>query len=108
MIQVHLTPGDGKGWALDEDLRQIRESLGDKINECGPFGAEVIHAPFWQHLSMVSPRLLKGAFVIAHADNPPFFPMRVRGFTPILTGGASATGAGPPRRGGWLANKLPV
>ena len=73
MIQVHLTPGDGKGWALDEDLRQIRESLGDKINECGPFGAEVIHAPFWQHLSMVSPRLLKGAFVIAHADNPPFF-----------------------------------
>ena len=73
MIKVHLTPGDGKGWALDEDLRQIRESLGDRIVECGPSGAEVIHASFWQNLSMVSPRLLERAFVIAHADNPPFF-----------------------------------
>ena len=72
-LKVNFTPGDGKGWALDEDLRQIRASLAGMIRESGVAGAEVIHAPFWQNLSMVSPEILKRAFVIAHADNPPFF-----------------------------------
>lgn len=72
-MKVHFTEGDGKGWALDEDLRQIRASLAGMIRETGPAGAEVIHAPFWQNLGMVAPEILKRAFVIAHADNPPFF-----------------------------------
>ena len=72
-IKVHFTPGDGKGWALDEDLRQIRASLTGMIRESGVAGADVIHAPFWQNLGMVAPDILKRAFVIAHADNPPFF-----------------------------------
>jgi glycosyltransferase involved in cell wall biosynthesis len=72
-LKVHFTEGDGKGWALDEDLRQIRSSLAGMIRESGPAGAEVIHAPFWQNLGMVAPDILKRAFVIAHADNPPFF-----------------------------------
>jgi glycosyltransferase involved in cell wall biosynthesis len=72
-IKVHFTPGDGKGWALDEDLRQIRASLTGMIRESGVAGAEVIHAPFWQNLGMVAPDILRRAFVIAHADNPPFF-----------------------------------
>lgn len=73
LLKVHFTPGDGKGWALDEDLRQIHTSLAGMIRESGAAGAQVIHAPFWQNLSMVSPEILKRAFVIAHADNPPFF-----------------------------------
>ncbi|MCE9542810.1 MAG: glycosyltransferase [Verrucomicrobia bacterium] len=73
MLKVHFTAGDGKGWALDEDLRQIRASLTGMIRESGVAVAEVIHAPFWQNLSMVAPDILKRAFVIAHADNPPFF-----------------------------------
>lgn len=72
-LKVHFTEGDGKGWALDEDLRQTRESLAGMIRETGASRAEMIHAPFWQNLKMVSPALLKSAFVIAHADNPPFF-----------------------------------
>jgi glycosyltransferase involved in cell wall biosynthesis len=73
MRKVHYTQGDGAGWALDEDLRQIRSSLGGLVQETGAAGAEIIHAPFWQNLSMVAPSALKNAFVIAHADNPPFF-----------------------------------
>lgn len=72
-LKVHFTQGDGKGWALDEDLRQIKESLAGMIRETGASRAEVFHAPFWQNLKMVSPELLGRAFVIAHADNPPFF-----------------------------------
>jgi glycosyltransferase involved in cell wall biosynthesis len=72
-LKVHFTPGDGKGWALDEDLRQIRASLQGKIRESSAAAAQVIHAPFWQNLAMVEPGILRRAFVIAHADNPPFF-----------------------------------
>ena len=72
-IRVHYTPGDGKGWALDEDLRQIRASLKGRVRETSVAAAQVIHAPFWQNLSMVEPGILQRAFVIAHADNPPFF-----------------------------------
>lgn len=73
MVKVHFTEGDGKGWALDEDLRQIRSSLNGLVRETSAAGADVIHAPFWQNLSMVAPELLRQAYVIAHADNPPFF-----------------------------------
>lgn len=72
-LKVHFTAGDGKGWALDEDLRQIRAALGGLIHECSAAEAEVIHAPFWQNIAMVAPEILKRSFVIAHADNPPFF-----------------------------------
>lgn len=73
MLDVHYTPGDGMGWALDEDLRLIRSALGGLVRETSAAAAEVIHAPFWQNLPMVAPQLLDQAFVIAHADNPPFF-----------------------------------
>lgn len=71
--KVHFTPGDGKGWALDEDLRQIRLALRGRIRETSAASADILHAPFWQNLAMVEPGILERAFVIAHADNPPFF-----------------------------------
>ena len=61
------------GWALDEDLRQIRLALRGRIREAPAASADIIHAPFWQNLAMVEPGILERAFVIAHADNPPFF-----------------------------------
>ncbi|MDX2079809.1 MAG: glycosyltransferase family 4 protein [Terrimicrobiaceae bacterium] len=76
MLRVHFTAGDGAGWALDEDLRQIRQSLKGRIVESGPWAADVIHAAFWQNLSMVSDAGLRDAYVVAHADNPPFFYVR--------------------------------
>lgn len=66
-------PGDGKGWALDEDRRQMRQALAGLVQEVSLVKAEIIHTPFWQGLSVVDPSILKEAFVIAHADNPPFF-----------------------------------
>ena len=71
--KVHFTPGDGKGWALDEDLRQIRRALRGRIREATAAAAQIIHAPFWQNLGMVEPGILSRCFVVAHADNPPFF-----------------------------------
>jgi hypothetical protein len=80
MLSVHFTPGDGKGWALDEDLRQTRVALAGVVRESGPAGADVIEAAFWQNLEMVAPELLSRAYVIAHADNPPFFYVKQAGF----------------------------
>lgn len=73
MIRVFHTSGDGSGWAIDEDLRQIRESLRGVVRETALAEAEVVHAPFWMALSMHPPESLAGRYVIAHADNPPFF-----------------------------------
>lgn len=80
MFKVHYTPGDGKGWALDEDLRQIRRSLEGVVRPVGAARAEVVHAAFWQNLAMVDASVLAGSFVIAHADNPPFFYLKQPGF----------------------------
>ena len=73
MLDVHYAPGDGMGWALDEDLRQIRSALAGIVRETDAVAADVIHTPFWQNLGMVAPPILERSFVIAHADNPPFF-----------------------------------
>lgn len=73
MISVFHTQGDGHGWAIDEDLRQIRESLRGVVRETSLARAQVVHAPFWMALAMHPAEVLAGRFVIAHADNPPFF-----------------------------------
>lgn len=72
-LKVYFMPGDGKGWALDEDQRQMRLALRGAVIESSLAQAEVIHTPFWQGLSSIAPEILRERFVIAHADNPPFF-----------------------------------
>ncbi|GAB4179984.1 MAG: hypothetical protein Fur0032_20790 [Terrimicrobiaceae bacterium] len=73
MIHYFPTAGDGSGWAIDEDLRLIRASLQGIAVETGLARADVVHSPFWTALSMHDPGILARRFVIAHADNPPFF-----------------------------------
>lgn len=73
MLRVHFTAGDGKGWAIDEDLRQIRIALRGHIRESLAASADVIYCPFWGNLSHYPNRLLEERFVICHADNPPIF-----------------------------------
>ncbi len=72
-LNVYFMPGDGKGWALDEDRRQMRLALKGIVRETSLAQAEIIHTPFWQGLSSIAPAILKQKFIIAHADNPPFF-----------------------------------
>lgn len=51
----------------------MRIALKEIVRESSLAQAEVIHTPFWQGLSSVAPEILKQKFVIANADNPPFF-----------------------------------
>lgn len=73
MINFFPTSGDKHGWAIDEDLRLIRSSLAGVAKETMLSSAQVVHSPFWASLSCHSPQVLARRFVIAHADNPPFF-----------------------------------
>ena len=73
MIRYHPTAGDQHGWAIDEDLRLLRRSLEGVAEESALGRAEVVHAPFWLPLAMHDPDVLRRRFVIAQADNPPFF-----------------------------------
>ncbi len=80
-LNVHFMPGDGMGWALDEDQRQMRLALKGAVCESSLAQAEIIHTPFWQGLSGVAPEILKQRFVIANADNPPFFYLKQPDFS---------------------------
>lgn len=73
MIRYFATSGDKHGWAIDEDLRLIRRALQGTARETALGAADVVHAPFWMALGMHHPSVLRKKFVIAHADNPPFF-----------------------------------
>jgi len=73
VIRVHFTAGDGYGWAIDEDLRQLRVGLSGIVQETSLADAQVVHAPFWMALAGISPEILADRHVIANADNPPFF-----------------------------------
>lgn len=73
MIRYFPSSGDKHGWAIDEDRRLIRQALRKTAREAPLWSADVVHAPFWMALSMHHPSVLSRRFVIAHADNPPFF-----------------------------------
>jgi glycosyltransferase involved in cell wall biosynthesis len=73
MISFFPTSGDKHGWAIDEDLRLIRAALAGIAKETSLASAQVVHSPFWAALGQHSPGVLARRFVIAHADNPPFF-----------------------------------
>lgn len=72
-MRYYPTAGDKHGWAIDEDLRLIRGALHGSADESALWRADIVHAPFWMALAMHDPEVLRRRFVIAHADNPPFF-----------------------------------
>lgn len=73
MIRVFFTSGDKHGWAIDEDLRHLREALAGTVAESSLGAAEVIHSPYWRMLEHHPADLLRERFIIANADNPPYF-----------------------------------
>lgn len=73
MISYCLTSGDGSGWAIDEDARLVRQALAGIATETSITRAAVVHSPFWMGLASHAPSVLARRFVIANADNPPFF-----------------------------------
>jgi glycosyltransferase involved in cell wall biosynthesis len=75
-LNVHFTAGDGKGWAIDEDLRQIRLSVAKLVRDSSPSAADIIHAAYWGNLFRLPEFLLREKYVIVHADNPPFYSLK--------------------------------
>ena len=73
MIRYFPTAGDQHGWAIDEDLRLVRRALRGTAAESSLARADVVHAPFWLPLALHPADVLRRRFVIAQADNPPFF-----------------------------------
>lgn len=72
MKRVHLTAGDGAGWAIDEDLRLLRGSLAGECEFTSLARADTVHAVWWQRLLRFSPRDFAGRHVLCYADNAPF------------------------------------
>ncbi len=73
MIRYFPTAGDQHGWAIDEDLRLIRRALMGITQESSLARADVVHSPFWLPLALHPTDVIRRRFVIAQADNPPFF-----------------------------------
>ncbi len=71
-IKLHLTGGDGFGWALDEDLRVMREALPDWVELVGLKEAEVVYSPWWEGLMHLGVSALAGKRVLCGLDNPIF------------------------------------
>lgn len=83
VVKVFFTAGDGAGWAIDEDLRQLREALAGRIQATPLAEAQVVHCTFWGSLAFYPRVLLKDRLVICHADNPPFFYLRDPAFVAV-------------------------
>jgi glycosyltransferase involved in cell wall biosynthesis len=73
LIRYFTTAGDQHGWAIDEDLRLIRRALAGKARASGLGSCDVVHAAFWLPLALHHADVVRRRFVVAQADNPPFF-----------------------------------
>ncbi len=71
-MKVWFSEGDAQGWAIDEDLRLLREALGGQVTEASLATANSVVAVWWWKLLRIPPRKLSHRYVIALADNPPF------------------------------------
>ncbi len=72
-LLVHFASGEKIKWALDEDLRMARESLGGSVAACNLPQARIIHSAWWPHVIDYGPGALRGKHVVCFADNPPAF-----------------------------------
>jgi glycosyltransferase involved in cell wall biosynthesis len=70
--KVFLTGGDGIGWAVDEDLKLVRQALSPLVEFTGIGEAEVIHSLWWYELLNLDRELLVGKRIICHFTAEPF------------------------------------
>ncbi len=73
ITRVHLTAGDKVGWAIDEDLRLVRDSLAGVCEVTSLAKAEVVHSGWWVNLLPYSPADFRGKHVVCTAENAPFY-----------------------------------
>jgi len=70
MVKLHLTGGDGFGWALDEHLETYREALPADVTLTSIQECEVIHSVWPRGILHLGSDALKGKRVISDFDNP--------------------------------------
>jgi glycosyltransferase involved in cell wall biosynthesis len=70
--KVFLTGGDDIGWALDEDLKLIREAVENMVELVGLPESEVVHTAWWEGLTMYPRESLAGKRIICHVPGEPF------------------------------------
>lgn len=72
-FRLHLTGGDGFGWALDEDIETFRQALPHNVELVGLKEADLVYSPWWRGLASIGSAALVGKRVICGFDNPIFF-----------------------------------
>lgn len=70
--KVFLTGGDDIGWALDEDLRLIKEAIEYMVELVDLSECDVVHTAWWEGLNMWPKESLMGKRIICHIPGEPF------------------------------------
>jgi len=70
--RLHLTGGDGFGWALDEDIETFRRALPPQVELVGLKDADIVYSPWWRGLAHLGSSVLLGKRVLCGFDNPLF------------------------------------
>ncbi len=70
--RVHLTAGDESGWAIDEDLRLLQNSLAGVCQLSSLARAEAVHSVWWAKLLQYQLGEFGRRHVLCYADNAPF------------------------------------
>ena len=69
---VFLTGGDGRDWALDDDLRMTRQTVEDVVTLTNLKACDVVHTMGWDGLARIPEALLSGERIISHVPGEPF------------------------------------
>ncbi len=70
--RVFLTGGDESGWALDEDLRLVKQSIENMVELVDFQESDVVHTVWWQGLTMRAQDEFIGKRIICHVPGEPF------------------------------------
>jgi|GEM_PF-840428 len=80
---ICLTGWQKIGWALDEDLRQVRGALEGSADWVSLPRARVVISAWPAALLRITPDALAGKHVVCMADNPPSFYLTTEGFAVV-------------------------
>lgn len=70
--KVFLTGGDGIGWAVDEDMKLVKEALADIVEFVDLPESEVVHSLWWEGLMLIPVDNLHGRRIVCHIPGEPF------------------------------------
>lgn len=79
-LRLHFTKGDGIGWAIDQDIRLITQSMGDLVQVTTLEEADVVFAPWWECVSGnprtgqpgLPPQRVVGKRILCNSPNRPY------------------------------------